>query len=241
MTLAGSTVAVCRATEQAGPLLDALREAQARPLHVPLIEIVPPIDGGRALAERLADTSRFTWLAATSANAVRAVADASERRRPDLPIAVVGRATAAAATALGWSIAFAPEQQTAAGLAAELPAEPGERVLAPMAENARPDLGAGLAARGIDAEVVVAYRNIEPPVSQGQLDELRRADAVLITSPSIIERLAALVEPARLPPLVAIGPSSVAAIEAQDLVVAEVAVEPSVDGLIDAVTRTLSP
>lgn len=241
MTLVGANVVVCRAEDQAGPLLDALHAAGAQPLHLPLIEIVPPADDGQALANRLADADGVDWLAITSSNAVRAVDLALDGRRPEPAIAVVGRATADAVAERGWSVAFTPTQQTASGLAAELPVEPGARILAPMAEDARPDLVDGLTARGVRVEVVVAYRNRAPVVSPDQLAGLRRADALTVTSPSTIDRLVGLIDAAELPPLVAIGPTSAAAIEAHGLVVAAIADHPSVDGLIAALTRTLSP
>lgn len=239
MTVAGRSIVVCRATRQAGPLLERLAECGALPVHVPLIDIIEPADRGAELRSMIDAAGGLDWLAFTSANGVDAVASMLGGRLPAARVAVVGAATAERARSLGWAIVHVSSTATAAGLATSLPAEPGERVIAPLAELASSDLVDGLRARGVAVDVVTAYRTITPDVAATDIASIANSDAVLVTAPSVIHRLVTLMDPADLPPLVAIGSTSAAAIEAAGLVVAVQANEPSVDGLIDAVVRTL--
>lgn len=238
MTIAGRSIVVCRATHQAPPLLDRLASLGAVPVHVPLIEVVPPLDDGAELRHRVQTVDPSAWLAFTSSNGVDAVADVLDGQRPRGRIAAVGGATADRARMLGWQIDFVSPVATAAGLGAALPA--GSTVLAPLAELSSNDLVNGLELRGINVVAVTAYRTVMPPLSPVDRQRLLGSDAVLITAPSVIHRLTSLVDASLLPPLVAIGPTSAAAITSAGLEVADQAREPSVDGLIAAVVRTLT-
>ena len=244
MTIAGRSVVVCRATHQATPLLERLASLGAIPVHVPLIEVVAPLDGGDELRRLLRAADEATWLAFTSANSVDAVAAALEGEPLISRVAAVGGATSDRARSLGWPVDHVPVVATATGLATSLPA--GGRVIAPLGELASSDLVDGLRSRGIEVEAVTAYRTTTPDVSPVDTQRVIDSDAVLVTAPSVIRRLMHLVEVAafdasKLPPLVAIGPTSSAAIRQAGLVVADEATHPSMDGLIDAVVRTLSP
>jgi len=114
-------------------------------------------------------------------------------------------------------------------------------VLAVLAELASSDLVDGLELRGIEVEAVTGYRTVMPDVSSVDLQRVLQSDAALVTAPSVVQRLTTLVDPTLLPPLVAIGPTSAAAIVSLGLDVADQASEPTVDGLIAAVMRTLGP
>lgn len=200
---------------------------------------MPPHDDGAELRRAIGRSDASTWLAFTSANGVDAVARVLDGRLPIGRIAVVGRATADRARLLGWQINFVSPASSAAGLGASLPATFGGGVIAPLAELASSDLADALKHRGITAEVVTAYRTSTPDLSVEDLARVRQSDAVLVTAPSVIQRLAAAIGSAELPPLIAIGPTSAAAIESADRPVAAQADEPSVDGLIAAAMRTL--
>lgn len=241
MKLTGCSVVVCRATHQSVSLLQRLQDLGAETVHVPLIEIVPPVDRGDELRLVMARAEHDDWLALTSANAVDAVSWVLDGQPPALRVAVVGRATAERASSIGWTVDAVSPEPTAAGLGAWLPVETGDRVVAPLAEIASSDLADALRSRGIDVEVVTAYRSVTPAVSTEDIRRIVAADTVLVTAPSVIERLSTLTPVADLPPLIAIGPTSAAAVEAHGVPLAGLASEPSVDGLIDAVVRTLRP
>ena len=246
MKLAGRSVVVCRATHQAGPLLDALAEVGATAVHVPLIEVVAPSDGGAALRDAIERADIDTWWCFTSSNAVDAVAGVTRATNetdaaPTGRTAVVGGATADRVAAHGWPVDVVGAEPTARGLGQSLAVEAHQRVIAPLAELASDDLADAFHARGLAAEVVIAYRTITPDVGPVDLQRVLDSDAVLVTSPSVIRRLVGFIGERALPALIAIGPTSAAAIEAEGLEVAGQADEPSVTSLIDAVVRTLQP
>ncbi len=242
MSLSGCSVVVCRALHQATPLIDGLQSAGAVTIHVPLLRVERPADGGLALREALNEAAETTWLVLTSSNGVDAVAAAVEAGSA-LPrrVAVVGAATAARAATHGWPVEFVSPEPSAAGLGRTIPVHIGERVLAAVAELASDDLALALTNRGIAIDVVTAYRTIIPEVSAADLDLVVEAHAIIVTSPSVVDRLVELLDPADLPRLVAIGGTTASAIQRHGLAVAAIAHQPSVDGLINAVVRTLDP
>ena len=239
MTLAGRHLVVCRAATQSGPLVDAIEQQGAIAVHTPLIEVVPPVDGGDALRRALATVDENGWVVVTSANG----ADAVAASRPEVrwKLGVVGRATARRAEELGLDVTFESPEPSGEGLGRTLPVLDGERVVAAVAELASDDLADALERRGIEVEVVTAYRTRAPATSSSDLDRIRAADLVFVTSPSVIARLLDRLDPADLPALIAIGEPTAAAIRARGLAVAATAAEPSTDGLIAAALHTLGP
>ncbi len=87
--LFGQCIAVTRARQQAGPMIDQLRELGAEVLETPAIRIAPPEDPAPlAAAVHTACEGGFDWIVFTSVNAVDAFftalaePDASEAREP---------------------------------------------------------------------------------------------------------------------------------------------------------------
>jgi uroporphyrinogen-III synthase len=242
--LTGHRIVVCRSTHQAGPLLDAVVAEGAEPIHVPLIEVVPPVDEGEALRVALSTADRSTWVVVTSANGVDAVAHApaagsgSSRSQPWW-LAVVGRATANRAREWNLDVAFESPEPSAAGLARSLPVRSGQRVIAAVAELAGPDLEEILRRRGVEVEVITAYRTTAPEISSSDRRRIIGGDLVLATSPSVVQRLHSAIDSADLPPMVAIGPTTAASIEMAGLSLSETAASPSTDALIEAAVRSL--
>lgn len=241
-----TSVVVCRPAAQSGSLSDGLARRGFEIVHVPLIEVVSPLDAA-PLREAVGQLDRYRWVAFTSTNAVQAVADVLADRDwpPTTHIAVVGTATGRAVVGQGWTIELCPDRSTAEELAAALPAaRSGERLLAPLAELAGDDLVDGAQHAGFAVDRVTAYRTITPPVPAELAARARQSDAVLFTSPSIVERWALAVHPSigdGGPAVICIGPSTAGAAERSGFVVAAVADPHDADGLIDAVVNTLDP
>lgn len=191
-------VLVTRAPDQAEGLLAALRGAALEPVLVPAIEIASAEDAA-ALEHAAGRLPTYRWLVASSANGAHALLAAADRAGSDpaaAPWAVVGAATRAALERRGLSVVFQPSEATAASLGAELPVAPGDRVLVLRGDLATDALARALAARGADADDVVAYRTLEAPATSRDL--LRRAltagpvAAVVFTSGSTVRGLDAL-------------------------------------------------
>ncbi len=174
----------------------------------------------------------------TSATAVRAVAGRAPRLPSGVRVACVGEATARAARAAGWPVDLVPDEASAAGLVAALPADAG-RVLHPRSEIAAPTLVDGLRARGIDVDDPVAYRTVGTGVEPVHLDP--PPDAVLVTSGSVAREVVRRLTP--LDPrtrIACIGPSTAADARAAGLPVHVVAGSRSAEALLDAVAAALT-
>ncbi len=237
--LFGRRVLVLRAEVQRASLTERLARAGAVPVQVPLLALEACGE-----PERLREL-RADWVVFGSANAVHFAA-------AWLPVGVrtacVGEATARAARERGLEVALLPpEGALPVDLAGLLLAHgPGLRVLLPRAEQGRDELASALAEGGAEVEPVVVYRNVEPPDAPARLREAldAGADAVLLTSPSTVERLAGILgaDLARRMEevlLVAIGPTTAAALRAHGLA-GLVAERPSEQGLVAALERHYS-
>jgi len=235
--LAGRTVVVTRATDQAGSLAGALTDLGAEVIELPVVAIVEPADGGAALSalSALSSADRYDWIVVTSPNGARRVADLLDGSTT-ARLAAVGPRTAGPLLASGLAVDLVPGRAVAEGLLEEFPAPPdsGGRILLARAEVARDVLPDGLVARGWEVDVVVAYRNVAPDVDPAVLDRARAADLVTFTAESTV-RSYHDVAGATLPVAAAcIGPISAAA--ARELGFATIEADPhSVAGLLDAV------
>ncbi|MDA8276365.1 MAG: uroporphyrinogen-III synthase [Actinomycetota bacterium] len=248
--LAGTTVVVTRARAQAATLVARLEVAGATVVELPVIALADPSDGGAALrgaADALV-VGAYDWVALTSANgAARLAAALAGRPVPATTRwAAVGVATARALAAAGHPPDLVPGDAEAAALAGAFPPVPGSsaggscRVLFPRAETVHGNLAGGLRAKGYRVDEVVAYRTVAGRPDATAVAAARRADAVVFTSSSTVERTVALLGPDGVPPVVAsIGPATSATARRAGLAVSAEAAEHSVDGLVDALVAAL--
>lgn len=251
LPLRGRSILVCRPAGRADSLISALVDLGALVVHLPLIEVVPPVDGD-ALSAAIGRLARYDWVAFTSAHSVETIGRALIDHDPAFAwpagtsIAVVGAATGQAVGAEGWQVDFMAAEFTGRELGRSLPfVESGPerpRILLPLAELAGPDLRDELVGRGANVDVVTAYRTITPDVGPTEIEDAVAAEAVLFTSGSTVDRLVGLLGRERVPPvIIAIGPSTAAAAERLGLAVADIADPHDLDGLISATLRTLGP
>lgn len=238
--LFGRRVLVLRAADQSEETIVALARAGAQVVAVPLLAFEASGDAS-ALRGQAAD-----WIVFSSANAVRFAAN---RLPSPLPrVACIGRATAQAARDAGLSVDLVPgtaEPEALAQTLAALAPLPGTRLLLPRAAEATGTLPQALEGAGAQVETVEVYRNVLP---EGASERLLHAvadgvDAVLLTSPSTVERLVGILEPAQQLGVleraftVCIGPTTLASARAHGLASAEQADDASSDGLVDALVR----
>lgn len=236
--LAGRTVVVTRAAEQAGPLAERLTALGAVVVELPVIAVAEPSDGGAALAKAVADLARYDWAVVTSANGAERLADAAGPWPDGVRLAAVGPGTAAALAARGLASDLVAERSVAEGLVEVFPPGPG-RVLAVQAEQARPVLADGLRAKGWTVDAVVAYRTVAANPAPELLERAAAADAVTFTSGSTVR--AYLAAGTRVPPVVVtIGPVTSDVARAAGLVVRREASPHSLDGLVEAVVDALA-
>lgn len=235
--LAGCRVVVTR--EQPGELGRLLVHHGAELIHVPLIEVVDPIDEGAEFEAALQTLHDVDWLIVTSpAGAERAGAAAASNTH--LQLAAVGTATAERlATLAGRPIDLVPDRQLAESLAEQFVTEhvdSPQRIVLALADRAATLLADVLTAAGHSVLSVVAYRTVLRHPSADELASVSKADAVLFTSGSTAEGWAAAMgarAAATLPRLVvAIGPTTATKAHEFGLKVSSVAADHSLVGLV---------
>lgn len=220
-----------RAAEQAEMLAARLRELGAEPVLVPLIEIAPPADGGVALAVALEQLDRYDWLVVTSPNGAAAVHDAVVALPPTAHRPLIAAVGVATAQAVGAPPDLVPTEQRAESLMAEFPNGTGS-VLLPQAEQAGPEVAAGLRAKGWQVDVVTAYRTLPVVPTAGVLLRVLSADAVLFASGSAVRAWTAVFGLQTPAVTVAIGPSTQQVAELLGLKIDAVAADHSLEGLV---------
>ncbi len=247
--LEGFTVLVSRPEDKVEALAAPLEGLGAAVVRFPALTFAPP-ESPEPLRRAALDLRSYDWVAFTSPRGVRALVAAWAGTGTPGPrrVAVVGSATAEACREAGWAPDLIPERFDAEGLleAFDRSAGPleGRRVLLPLAEAARDVLPRGLEARGARVERVVAYRSVFPEDVQVKpvvrLLQEARVDLLTFTSPSTAENvLEALGDPVLGVPAAVIGPVTAEAARALGYRVAGVADPHTVDGLVQAVRRSL--
>jgi uroporphyrinogen-III synthase len=196
-----------RAPHQAEELNALLRTRGAKVLGYPCIDIAPPLDP-TALDQALREAAagRFDWLALTSANTVRSLADRLNAlglalgRASAMRVAAVGPATAeAAGSLLGLEVVAIPDEHVGGALAdtiLKIAAGTGSRqlsfrVLLPQADLAGPALARKLNEGGATVSAPTAYRTVpgHGGVDLPKLLTEGAVDAIVLASPSAAENL----------------------------------------------------
>lgn len=247
--LAGRTVVVTRAREQAQELAVRLERLGAHVVHMPAIEIAPLSDFSEldAAIGRLED---YRWIAFTSANAVHAFFDRLYARGRDARalshsrIAAVGEKTAEVLRSRGVRPDVVPATANAEELATAIIARgaPGEKVLFPAGRRSRETLPRRLEDAGFVVERVVCYeaRDVAVPSSEAVRDLSGAKEAwVTVMSPATARATHRLLKQIPQPPArvhwVAISPATADLLRELgegDVIVAR---EASVDGVVDAI------
>jgi uroporphyrinogen-III synthase len=175
---------VTRTPPQADATAERLRALGFAPVVAPVIE-------ARAIAGARLDLAGVDALAFTSAAGLAAFAALSPRR--DLPVFVVGEATAARAREAGFVHVRSADGDVAAvaRLIAAVRPRPAQ-VLHPTARDPAADLPALLASQGVAARATSLYETVATDLAAAPAD----LDAVLIHSAKAARRVADLVDDA---------------------------------------------
>jgi uroporphyrinogen III methyltransferase/synthase len=246
--LAGRTVVVTRSGRRARGLAEALHQAGAATIEMPLTTQTEAADGGTSLRAAAADVAQYAWVVFTSVNAVTrfmgAVRDA--RSLGSVEVAAVGPATGDALRAAGVEPDLVPAEQRARGLVDAFPECEGPssgRVLFPCAEQAPPTIPDGLGLKGWAVERVETYRTVARPAPDPDtLAVAARADAVTFAASSAVTAYLALRAPGGgslpVPPLVVcIGPTTAATARRLGLRGVHEAHGPSAEGIVAALVH----
>lgn len=185
---------ITRAEPGAGATAGRVAAMGHTPIVAPLLRI-------EFLIEPRIDLTGVAALAFTSANGVRAFADAVPRR--DIRVFAVGAGTTAAAKAAGFKSILSAEGDVNA-LAGRIAARRGElrgAVLHPGAAEPAGDLVGTLTAEGLEARAVALYDSVAVRPPAGLLEALDTIDVVLLHSPKAARTLARLLLGRDLPNL----------------------------------------
>ena len=232
-SLAGRTVVITRAADQADDTAALLASVGATGLVVPLIEVVDePV--GMAELQGL-DLTATDWIVVTSPNGAKRATLLIGREATSPKIAGVGSSTAAALPRCD----LVAKTQSASGLLQIFPSGPG-RVVVVQAVGAAPTLVEGLREKRWNVVAVSPYRSepITPSAEQGRA--ALAADAVLFASGSAARAWAEAFGPVTPPVVVAIGEQTAAAAEDAGLKVSVVSADHSMHGMLGALSRYFS-
>ena len=243
--LSGRTVLVTRPREQAGELVRALERRGATAIEAPAIEIVPARSETlmRSLGE-LAD-GRFAWITLTSPRTIDVLAEHLRPRDVRAKVAAIGDGTREAFRR--WARRepdLVAKTFTTEGLARAFPRGTG-RVLCARADVAPGGLEDALAAKGWTPARVDAYKTRMPrslPAEARAALREGRVDAVTFTSASTVRGFVrALGTVKGAPKVVCIGPVTAREARGHGLTVHAVANPHTVEGLVEAIERALTP
>jgi uroporphyrinogen III methyltransferase/synthase len=249
--LAGLTVLVPRARDQASGFSGLLRARGAEPLEVPTIEI-RPVASTAELDRAVEDLAagRYDWVVLTSVNgvaAVRARAEALGHGTTAIArasVAAVGPATEAALRDWGIIPDLVPGAATTAALGQAFPTGRGVVLLA-RADLANPELGVLLRDKGWETTEVVAYQTVPvgalDPAARRRLDR-GEVDWVAFTASSTVEGF--LRGYGGPPPpgvrVAAIGPVTADTARSAGIQVATTAAEHTIGGLVAAIEHAVT-
>ena len=232
-SLAGRTIVVTRAADQAADTAELLTASGAIPLIVPLIEIVDEPAGLSMLAGL--DLAGTDWIVVTSPNGARRVAPFIDPETTSPKVAAVGSATSEVLPRCD----LVADTQSAAGLLEVFPVGPG-RVVVVQAAAAEPTLVEGLRQRAWDVVAVSPYRTRSVAPSEHLRAAALAADAVLFASGSAARAWVEVFGTRAPPVVVAIGEQTSAAATAAGLKVSVVSADHSIDGMLSALSRYFS-
>jgi uroporphyrinogen III methyltransferase/synthase len=234
--LAGRTVAVTRARDQASGLARSLEELGARVIQAPVIRTRPL--PGPAL-----DPSPYDLICVTSPNGVAALFERlaaggrDARALAGARVASIGPGTTRALAERGIVADVMPKQFVAEALAGALADVPVSRALVARASRARDVLPEALRARGAEVDVLALYETVAEPLSAEALAQARRADYITFTSSSTVRYFLQAADGSLLSPrtrIVSIGPVTSETLREHDLSPDVEASRHDIDGVLQA-------
>ncbi|MBL0174127.1 MAG: uroporphyrinogen-III synthase [Ignavibacteria bacterium] len=169
-------------------------------LHMPMIEIVPPLSWDAA-DDAIDAIGVYSGVVLTSANAARFFLERCRERLgglDDVPaVHAVGERTAEAARAFGLDVATVPVSASAGHLAAALGDVSNHFFLQPGSDLMREDFAAQVEARGGKVNRVTVYRAIAPPKRDlAALDQMLiegGIECIAFFSPSAVRNFTAMI------------------------------------------------
>jgi uroporphyrinogen III methyltransferase/synthase len=256
--LFGRRIVVTRSPEQARALVEQLENLGAQAVEAPTFRLAPP-DDPEAVERAAASVDGYDWVVFESANAVARFLGALYRGPRDLRalggvrVAAIGPSTADRLGLAGIKPDIIVPEFGVDGVgdvfATDGSSLDGRRMLVVRAEHLRDRVAIDLGRRGARVTDVVAYRAEPPSPDSPAAQQLYRQllegqiDAVTFTSPTAVQRLAALIGEEQAADLLnttaiaAIGPVTAAAATAVGITPSIVPSTYTIDGLVQAIVK----
>ena len=200
-TFSGKRIVITRPRGQSKDLQRTIEDSGAVCVVIPLIEIAQPDDEGFAFEQAMRNLSDYEWVVCTSANGASRVAPYLSHSASGPRLAAVGSATALAFT---HDVEFVPPVATGASLAKEFPVTSG-KILVVQAQETSGDVLRIFQDRNMHADGVAAYKTVHCALTELQVGEIQKADAVLFASGSAVRSWCKQATPAVNGKVVVIG------------------------------------
>jgi uroporphyrinogen III methyltransferase/synthase len=251
--LNGMRILVTRPADEASSLSEKLRALGATAIEIPTIAIRPPADTNQ-LNKAITEIGNYEWIVFTSVNGVRSFYErmkafnVSFKVLDRVEVAAIGPATSQELERFGKIPSYVPEEYLSKQVAQGLGDVRGKRILLPRADIASKKLPSLLRQRGALVDEVVAYRTVIPDeLTSVRLRSLLDAgvDLITFTSPStvrnFVQALGASELQSRLKDvkIACIGPVTVEAAEELGVHVDIVALNHTIDGLVEAIENEI--
>ena len=202
--LFGKRVLVTRSREQASSLSEKIEKLGGEAWEYPTIAIEKPSDS-KPLADAVKNSANFDWIIFTSVNGVKAFFNNLKEQKIDIrnlanvKFCAIGPKTKEAIEAKGIIVEFIPEVFQAEAIIEGLKdyLKPGQKILLPRADIARPILVESLKALNLDVHEVVAYRTVKNTANgQELLEKLinKEIHIITFTSSSTVKNFMELIQ-----------------------------------------------
>jgi uroporphyrinogen-III synthase len=232
-SLAGRSVVITRAADQADATVELVSSFGAIPVLVPLLEIVDEPVGMAELAAL--DLAQVDWIVVTSPNGAQRLSPLLHSSSSSPLLAAVGSTTSATLPRCD----LVADPQSALGLLQVFPKGSG-RVVVVQAIDAEPTLVLGLIEHGWRAAAISPYRTRQVTPTTEQQDAALAADAVLFASGSAARAWAATFGQRTPPVVVAIGEQAATAAVRSGLKISAISADHSVYGMLVTLSRYFS-
>jgi uroporphyrinogen III methyltransferase/synthase len=247
--LFGKRVLVTRSREQAGVLSEKIEQLGGEALEFPAISIKPP-GTYDPLDAAIRKSGSYDWIIFTSVNGVRFFFERVRQLKVDIrslgktKICAIGPKTAEALEEKGIIVEMIPEKFCAEAIIEKLgkKLKPGQKVLLPRADLARPILVTSLQGMGAEVEEVIAYRTTFASVDDTHIQKViqnKGLDVITFTSSSTVQNFVSLLGKEQVGLLkdvtiACIGPITAETAASLGLKVDVTAVDYTIDGLVEA-------
>jgi uroporphyrinogen-III synthase len=231
--LAGRSIVITRAIEDAAAMSELVTTFDAVPVIVPLIQVLDEPVGQAELAAL--DLGGFDWIVVTSPNGAKRVAPLISVEATTPRLAAVGSSTSAALP----RCELVAETQSAAGLVDVFPRGPG-RLVVVQALDAESTMVLGLLERDWSVTAISPYRTVGAVPTTEQQRAALSADAVLFASGSAARAWVEVFGQQSPPVTVAIGEQTAAAAELAGLKISAVSADHSMYGMLVTLSRYFS-